>query len=170
MPWKVNVPWLIPSVPQKIEFAVTHLARRRGGYRLQVVDPLDIETVPARHWHVKEPSVGLEVNPAGRSTVARQARSPIRTCSPLGLPDGGKDRLDYDLFQDPGRTIHWGDRSGVDTLEVTATGAQQTDRSRAFLNTRATASDFRHGARGGLCKNLAFPQQQNGAIVAIPVR
>jgi spore coat protein U-like protein len=40
--------------------------------------------------------------------------------------DDGRDRLDYDLFQDPGRTIHWGDRPGVDTLEVTATGASQT--------------------------------------------
>jgi len=40
--------------------------------------------------------------------------------------DSGKSRLDYDLFQDPGRTIHWGNRSGVDTLEVMATGAQQT--------------------------------------------
>jgi len=40
--------------------------------------------------------------------------------------DGGNDRLDYDLFQDPGRTVHWGDRSGVDTLEVAATGAPQT--------------------------------------------
>jgi len=40
--------------------------------------------------------------------------------------DSGKGRLDYDLFQDPGRTIHWGNRSGVDTLEVVATGAQQT--------------------------------------------
>jgi len=40
--------------------------------------------------------------------------------------EGGRDRLDYDLFQDPGRTIHWGDRSGVDTLEVETTGAQQT--------------------------------------------
>jgi len=40
--------------------------------------------------------------------------------------DSGKSRLDYDLFQDPGRTTHWGNRSGVDTLEVTATGAQQT--------------------------------------------
>jgi spore coat protein U-like protein len=39
--------------------------------------------------------------------------------------EGGLDRLDYDLFQDPGRTIHWGDRSGVDTLEVQATGSQQ---------------------------------------------
>jgi spore coat protein U-like protein len=39
--------------------------------------------------------------------------------------DGGRDQLDYDLFQDPGRTIHWGDRSGVDTLEVETTGAQQ---------------------------------------------
>jgi spore coat protein U-like protein len=40
--------------------------------------------------------------------------------------DAGADRLDYDLFQDPGRTIHWGDKSGVDTLEVQATGAPQT--------------------------------------------
>ena len=39
--------------------------------------------------------------------------------------DAGSDRLDYDLFQDPGRTIHWGTRSGVDTLEVVTTGAQQ---------------------------------------------
>jgi spore coat protein U domain-containing protein, fimbrial subunit CupE1/2/3/6 len=40
--------------------------------------------------------------------------------------DAGSDRLDYDLFQDPGRTIHWGDRSGVDTLEVETSGAPQT--------------------------------------------
>ena len=40
--------------------------------------------------------------------------------------DSGTDRLDYDLYQDPGRTIHWGDRSGRDTLEVETTGAQQS--------------------------------------------
>jgi len=40
--------------------------------------------------------------------------------------DGGQDRLEYDLFQDPGRTIHWGQRSGVDTLEVPTTGVPQT--------------------------------------------
>ena len=40
--------------------------------------------------------------------------------------EGGRDRLDYDLFQDAARTIHWGDRSGVDTLEVHTTGAPQT--------------------------------------------
>ena len=40
--------------------------------------------------------------------------------------DSGTDRLDYDLFQDPARTIHWGDRSGRDTLEVQTTGAPQT--------------------------------------------
>ena len=40
--------------------------------------------------------------------------------------DRGQDRLDYDLFQDPGRTMHWGDRSGVDTLEVQTTGVPQT--------------------------------------------
>jgi len=32
--------------------------------------------------------------------------------------ESGNDRMDYDLFQDAGRTIHWGDRSGVDTFEV----------------------------------------------------
>jgi spore coat protein U-like protein len=36
--------------------------------------------------------------------------------------DAGQDRLDYDLFQDAGRTVHWGDRSGVDTLEVQTAG------------------------------------------------
>ena len=39
--------------------------------------------------------------------------------------DGGRDRLDYGLYQDPGRTVHWGDRSGVDTLEVQTTGTPQ---------------------------------------------
>lgn len=40
--------------------------------------------------------------------------------------DPGAERLDYDLFQDPARTIHWGDRSGADTLEVHSTGTPQT--------------------------------------------
>jgi spore coat protein U-like protein len=40
--------------------------------------------------------------------------------------EAGTDRLDYDLYQDPGRTIHWGNRSGVDTLEVVTTGLQLT--------------------------------------------
>jgi spore coat protein U-like protein len=40
--------------------------------------------------------------------------------------DRGGDRLDYDLFQDPARSIHWGDKSGVDTLEVQTTGVPQT--------------------------------------------
>jgi len=40
--------------------------------------------------------------------------------------EAGSDRLDYDLYQDAGRTVHWGDRSGADTLEiVTTTGAAQ---------------------------------------------
>ena len=34
------------------------------------------------------------------------------------LHDVGRGRLDYDLFQDAGRTVNWGDRSGTDTLEV----------------------------------------------------
>lgn len=37
----------------------------------------------------------------------------------------GIDRLDYDLYQDPGRTMQWGDNSGRDTVEVEATGAPQ---------------------------------------------
>ena len=40
--------------------------------------------------------------------------------------DSGTDRLEYDLYQDPGRTIHWGDKSGRDTLEVETTGAPLT--------------------------------------------
>lgn len=42
------------------------------------------------------------------------------------LQDSGIDRLDYDLYQDAGRTNHWGDRSGRDTLEVLTTDAVQT--------------------------------------------
>jgi spore coat protein U-like protein len=38
----------------------------------------------------------------------------------------GTDRLEYDLFQDPARTIHWGMRSGTDTLEMQMTGATVT--------------------------------------------
>jgi len=40
--------------------------------------------------------------------------------------DQGTDRLDYDLFQDSARTIHWGDKLGDDTLEVVTTGQPQT--------------------------------------------
>jgi len=40
--------------------------------------------------------------------------------------DSGTDRMDYDLYQDAARSIHWGDRSGRDTVEVLATGAPQT--------------------------------------------
>jgi spore coat protein U-like protein len=35
--------------------------------------------------------------------------------------DSGRDRLDYDLYQDSARTMHWGDRSGNDTLELVTT-------------------------------------------------
>jgi len=40
--------------------------------------------------------------------------------------DAGNDRMDYDLFQDAGRTIHWGDRSGNDTKEVVTADAPLT--------------------------------------------
>jgi spore coat protein U-like protein len=39
--------------------------------------------------------------------------------------DNGTDQLDYGLFQNPARTVIWGDKSGDDTLEVEATGAAQ---------------------------------------------
>ena len=40
--------------------------------------------------------------------------------------DAGIDRLEYELFQDAGRTLHWGDTSGVDTRDVLTTGQPQT--------------------------------------------
>ena len=40
--------------------------------------------------------------------------------------DSGTDRMDYDRYQDPGRTVHWGDKSGSDTVEVETTGAVMT--------------------------------------------
>ena len=39
--------------------------------------------------------------------------------------DSGRGTLNYGLFQDPGRTIHWGD-GAQDSLEVQTTGGQQT--------------------------------------------
>ena len=38
----------------------------------------------------------------------------------------GPDRLAYDLFQDAGRTVHWGDNPGSDTLQVLMTGVPVT--------------------------------------------
>jgi spore coat protein U-like protein len=35
------------------------------------------------------------------------------------------DRLDYGLYQDAARSVHWGDTPGVDTVEVPTTGALQ---------------------------------------------
>jgi len=40
--------------------------------------------------------------------------------------ESGIDRMEYDLYQDAGRTIHWGDRSGTNTNEILTTGAPQT--------------------------------------------
>ena len=42
------------------------------------------------------------------------------------MQESGSDRLDYGLYQDAGRTLHWGDRSGIDTMEVLTTGVAQT--------------------------------------------
>jgi spore coat protein U domain-containing protein, fimbrial subunit CupE1/2/3/6 len=40
--------------------------------------------------------------------------------------ESGADRLDYGLYQDAGRSQHWGDTSEVDTRQVLTTGASQT--------------------------------------------
>lgn len=42
------------------------------------------------------------------------------------MQESGTDRMDYGLYQDAGRTVHWGDRSGRDTMEVLTTGGPQT--------------------------------------------
>lgn len=39
--------------------------------------------------------------------------------------ESGVGQMEYGLYQDAGRTIHWGDRSGTDTYEVLTTGALQ---------------------------------------------
>jgi len=44
----------------------------------------------------------------------------------MSSESGGGARLDYDLFQDAGRSIHWGDTSGEDTLEFLSTGLTQS--------------------------------------------
>ena len=60
--------------------------------------------------------VGLDAGSgAGASTSNRRMEA-----------DAGSGRLDYDLYQDAARTIHWGDRSGRDTLEVQSAGAPLT--------------------------------------------
>ncbi|HSI55143.1 MAG: spore coat U domain-containing protein [Ramlibacter sp.] len=51
----------------------------------------------------------------GRNTSRRQMAQ-----------ETGADRLAYGLFQDAGRTLHWGDTSGSDTLEVPMTGSVVT--------------------------------------------
>ena len=76
----------------------------------------------------------------GQTTIQLQC-SP-GTVAELGLDEGtgtptstsrrkleherGLGQLEYDLFQNAARTVHWGDKPGVDTLEVQATGAPQT--------------------------------------------
>jgi spore coat protein U-like protein len=42
------------------------------------------------------------------------------------LHNSRNDRLDYGLYQDAGRTQHWGDKSGNDTVELMTTGSPQT--------------------------------------------
>jgi spore coat protein U-like protein len=54
-------------------------------------------------------------NGPGRNTLRRQMSQ-----------ETGSDRLDYNLFQDAGRTVHWGDNIGRDTLQVPMTGVSVT--------------------------------------------
>jgi spore coat protein U-like protein len=56
---------------------------------------------------------------AGSAPGGRTTRRTLRQ-------ESGSDRMDYDLFQDAGRTIHWGDRSGDDTKEVLTADAPLT--------------------------------------------
>ena len=41
------------------------------------------------------------------------------------LHAAGNDRLDYGLYQDPARAVHWGDTPGTDTRELITTGSTQ---------------------------------------------
>lgn len=65
------------------------------------------------------PGLGVEVSlDAGTTGGATPSTRKLDSRS-------GADQLDYGLYQDPGRTVNWGATSGVDTLEVTATGQPQ---------------------------------------------
>jgi spore coat protein U-like protein len=59
--------------------------------------------------------VGLDAGSGSGSTKNRRMEAEA----------GGSGRLDYELYQDAARTIHWGDKSGKDTRELLATGAAQ---------------------------------------------
>ena len=66
------------------------------------------------------PGLVAEVNlDAGTAPGANTSRRKLRS-------ESGGNRIDYGLYQDTGRTVHWGDTPGVDTREVLTTGAPQT--------------------------------------------
>ena len=65
------------------------------------------------------PGLGAELaldagSAAGATTMSRKLNS-----------ESSADRLDYGLFQDAARSVHWGDTTGTDTMEVLTTGAPQ---------------------------------------------
>jgi spore coat protein U-like protein len=126
--------------------ALPATARAQTTFTASAGMPVRIEIVGQCFVSASDLAFGAYVS---NSTVPANGQTTIQLqCSPgivaeLGLDAGatppsgttsrrsmfqesGTDRLGYDLFQDSGRTMHWGDRSGVDTLEVTATGAPQT--------------------------------------------
>jgi spore coat protein U-like protein len=73
-------------------------------------------------------SIQLLCAPGTSAEISLDAgTSPGRNTSRRNMQqDSGNDKMDYDLFQDAGRTIHWGDRSGNDTKEVVTADAPLT--------------------------------------------
>jgi spore coat protein U-like protein len=114
----------------------------RPGVTDNAVLPVTIEIVS--YCNVSSPDLDFGAYASNSTTPARGQTNISLTCSggitvELSLDTGtspgrprrlsqesGTDRLEDDLYQDPGRTIYWGDRSGVDTLEVLTTGVAQT--------------------------------------------
>jgi len=76
---------------------------------------------------IGQTTIQLQCGPGTTAEIALDAgSSPGGSTSRRKLgQDSGVDRLDYNLFQDAARTIHWGDRSGSDTKEVLTTGELQ---------------------------------------------
>ncbi len=72
-------------------------------------------------------TITLRCSPGITAEIALdQGTSPGNTRNRRLSQESGTDRLRYDLYQDARRTVHWGDRSGGDTLEVTTTGTVDT--------------------------------------------
>jgi spore coat protein U-like protein len=135
-----------------IAFPATHAQQRLPGTRIptpgvtaNAIMPVTIEIVQACLVSASDLDFGAIASnsqtPAlGQTTISLHCGSGVtaeialdagttpgnNTSRRMLVHQSGRDRLDYGLYQDPGRTIHWGDRSGRDTLEVVSTGEPQT--------------------------------------------